>query len=163
MDFIPGGEKNPSSEKQLALKKQEKIQFLDYEITFLGFDVSGMMSQEEGQDVSVGANLLVSYKGEHPTAVKPIISKGKEGWAASPVRLPGPVEAYLTLVQIQASEGRIVLDYQGPAASPEKGVDKTPPAFIAEISTKPGMTVLWLGTFLILLGGSFGVVRRWPN
>ena len=163
VDFIPGGEKNPSSEKQLALKKEEKIQFLDYEITFLNFDVSGMMGQEEGQDVSVGANLLVSHKGGYPTPVKPIISKGKEGWSASPVRLPGAVEAYLTLVQIQASEGSIVLAYQGTEASPEKGLGKSPPAFIAEISTKPGMTVLWLGTFLILLGGSIGVVRRWPT
>jgi cytochrome c-type biogenesis protein CcmF len=163
VDFIPGGENNPSSGKQLALKKGEKIQFLDYEITFLNFDVSGMMSQQEGQDVSVGADLLVSHKGGNPTAVKPIISKGKEGWAASPVKLPGPVEAYVTLVQIQASEGSIVLDYQGPVDVAKESPEKTPPAFIAEVSKKPGMTVLWLGTFLILLGGSIGVARRWPK
>jgi cytochrome c-type biogenesis protein CcmF len=163
VDFIPSGETNPASGKQLQLKKQEKVQFLDYEITFVSFDVSGMMAQEEGQDVSVGADLLVAYKGEYPKPVKPIIVKGKEGWSASPARLPGPVEAYVTLVQIQAGEGIIVLDYQGPASSPSESSEKTPPAFIAEISIKPGMTVLWLGTFLILLGGSIGVARRWPR
>ena len=93
--------------------------------------------------------------------LKPVLTLGKEDNIAKPVRLPGPVEAYVSLVKIQASAGTIVLDYQGPAASPGKATAKTPPAFIAEVSIKPGMTVLWLGTFLILLGGSIGVVRRW--
>jgi cytochrome c-type biogenesis protein CcmF len=163
VDFNPGGEETPSAEKQLELKKEEKIQFQDYEIKFVAFDVSGMMGQKEGQDVTVGADLLVSYKGGYPTEVKPIISKGQEGWSARPVKLPGPVDAYVTLVQIRASEGSIVLDYQGPASSPGENPEKTPPAFIAEVSIKPGMTVLWLGTFLILLGGGIGVARRWPH
>jgi hypothetical protein len=71
------------------------------------------------------------------------------------------VEAYVSLVKIQASDGSIVLEYEGPAAGQGTNTEKTPPAFIAEVSVKPGMTVLWLGVFLILLGGSIGVVRRW--
>ena len=113
--------------------------------------------------MSVGADLLVSYKSGNPVTVKPIITKGQEGWLASPARLPGPLEAYVTLVQIQAGAGSIVLDYQGPPSGPGKSAEKTPPAFIAEVSIKPGMTVLWLGTFLILLGGGIGVARRWPQ
>jgi hypothetical protein len=88
---------------------------------------------------------------------------GKEGNTANRVKLPGPAEAYLTLTQIQASAGSIVLDYQGPTSDQDKPVEKSPPAFIAEVSIKPGMTILWLGCFLILAGGSIGVVRRWPK
>lgn len=163
VDFKPSGEENNPTGKQLELKKQEKIKIQDYEITFVGFDVSAMMGQKEGQDVSVGADLLVSYKSGNPVTVKAIITKGQEDWSASPARLPGPVEAYVTLTQIQASTGSIVLDYQGPASGQDKAVEKTPPAFIAEVSIKPGMTVLWLGVFLILLGASIGVARRWPK
>jgi len=163
VDFKPGNEESRSAGKQLELKKQEKIKIEDFEMTFVGFDVSGMMGQKEGQDVSVGADLLVSYKSGNPVSVKPIITKGQEGWSASPVKLPGPVEAYVTLAQIQASAGSIVLDYQGPASGQDKTVQKTPPAIIAEVSIKPGMTVLWLGTFLILLGASISVARRWPK
>ena len=152
VDFKPSEEENNPTGKQLELKKQEKIKIEDFEITFDGFDVSAMMGQKEGQDVSVGADLLVSYKSGNPVTVKAIITKGQEGWSASPARLPGPVEAYVTLTQIQASAGSIVLDYQGPASGQDKAVEKTPPAFIAEVSIKPGMTVLWLGTFLILFG-----------
>jgi hypothetical protein len=154
-------EKTLSAGKQLELKKQEKIQLQDYEITFVAFDVSGMMGQQNGQGVSVGADLLASYKNEDPVKLKPVLTMGKEGNSAKPVRLPGPVEAYVSLVKIQASAGSIVLEYEGPAAGPGKGTEKTPPAFIAEVSIKPGMTVLWLGSFLILVGGSIGVFRRW--
>jgi len=154
-------EETPSAGKELELKKQEKIQLQDYEITFVGFDVSGMMGQQNGQGVSVAADLVGSYKNEDPVKLKPVLTMGKEANSAKPVKLPGPVEAYVSLVKIQASVGSIVLEYQGPAASPGKGGEKTPPAFIAEVSVKPGMTVLWLGSFLILVGASVGVVRRW--
>jgi hypothetical protein len=79
-DFKPGNEESRSAGKQLELKKQEKIKIEDFEMTFVGFDVSGMMGQKEGQDVSVGADLLVSYKSGNPVSVKPIITKGQEGW-----------------------------------------------------------------------------------
>jgi len=147
----------------LELKKQQKIQFQDYEITFVGFDISGMMAQKDGQGVSVGADVVVSYKGEDPLTLKPVLTMGKEGNTSSRVKLPGPAEAYLSLARIEASSGSIVLDYQGPASGQDKIAQTTPPAFIAEVSTKPGMTVLWLGTFLILLGSGIGVARRWPK
>ena len=165
VDFQPAKEESRSAaRKQLELKKQEKIEFLDYELTFVGFDISGMMAQKEGQGVSVGADIMVSYKGEEPITLKPVLSMGKEGNTSSRVKLPGPDEAYLSLTRIEASSGSILLDYQGPAPPGQNQiVEKTPPAFIAEVSIKPGMTVLWLGTFLILFGAGIGVARRWPN
>ena len=165
VDFQPAKEGGRSADRrQLELKKQQKIQFLDYEITFVGFDISGMMAQKEGQGVSVGADIVVSYKGEDPLPLKPVLTMGKEGNTSSRVKLPGPAEAYLSLVGIEASSGSIALDYQGPAsAGQDKIAQTTPPAFIAEVSIKPGMTVLWLGTFLILFGASIGVARRWPK
>jgi hypothetical protein len=161
VDFEPEKEQTVSAGKQLELKKQENIRYQDYDITFVGFDVSGMMGQQNGQGVSVGADLLVSYKNEEPVKLKPILALGKEGNTAEPVRLPGAVEAYVRLIKIEASAGSIVLQYEGPAAAAGEATEKTPPAFIAEVSIKPGMTVLWLGTFLILVGASIGVVRRW--
>ncbi|MGD8381083.1 MAG: cytochrome c biogenesis protein CcsA [Syntrophobacterales bacterium] len=165
VDFQPASEGGRSANReQLEIKKQQKIQFQDYEITFVGFDISGMMTQKEGQGVSVGADILVSYKGEDPLPLKPVLTMGKEGNTARRVKLPGPAEAYLSLSRIEASSGSIILDYQGPAsAGQEKIAQPTPPAFIAEVSTKPGMTVLWLGTFLILFGAGVGVARRWPQ
>jgi cytochrome c-type biogenesis protein CcmF len=165
VDFQPAEEQSRTAAgRQFELKKQEKIQVLDYEITFVGFDISGMMAQKEDQGVSVGADLMVTYKGEEPLSLKPILTMGKEGNTSSRVKLPGPAEAYLSLAGIEASSGTIILDYQGPASVGEdKIAQTTPPAFIAEVSIKPGMTVLWLGSFLILFGAGVGVARRWPK
>jgi len=164
VDFRPGqAESQPGPGSSLELQLQKKAKLYDYEITFTGFDISGMMGQKEGQDVSVGADLVVSYKGGDPVNLKPILTMGNSNSPTSTVKLPGPEEAYLTLAGIKADTKSIILDYQGPPSTPGKTVQKTPPAIIAEVSIKPGMTVLWLGTFLILLGASISVARRWPK
>jgi cytochrome c-type biogenesis protein CcmF len=162
VDFQPAREE-AHAEKRFQVKKQEKIKFEDYEINFLDFEVSGMTDQTESRGVSVGADLVVSYKGEDPVNLKPILSMVHGNNTSKPVRLPGPVEAYVSLAKIDANTKSIVLDYHGPASTSGKTTEKTPAAFIAEVSIKPGMTVLWLGVFLILLGGGIGVVRRWPK
>jgi cytochrome c-type biogenesis protein CcmF len=166
VDFRPGQEESqpaPGSGDSLELQLQKKATLHDYEITFTGFDISGMMGQKDSQSVSVGANIVASYKGGDPVNLKPILTMGNSNSPTSTVKLPGPEEAYLTLAGINADSKSIVLNYQGPTPTPQKSVKKNPPAMIAEVSIKPGMTVLWVGTFLILLGGGIGVYRRWPK
>ncbi len=162
VDFKPGREESRSG-KQLQMKKEETIKLEDYEITFVGFEVSGMMDQTESRGVSVGADILVSYKGEDPVNLKPVLTMVHGNSTSKPVKLPGPAEAHLSLVQIQASTKSVVLDYQGPASAVGKTAEETPSTFIAEVSIKPGMTVLWLGTCLILLGACISIARRWPS
>lgn len=158
VDFHPG-EKKPLGYDILA-QKGKKIQFHDYELTFTGFDVSKMMGKEGTHDMSVGAHIEVSYKGGEPATLKPIITIGQLQSPSSRVKLPGPEEAYLTLVKIDAGGKTIGLVYDGPQ-SDEKKIETSPPYFIADVSIKPGMTVLWLGTLLILIGGGIAIPRRW--
>ena len=160
LNFDPGDKKS-DSENHLNLKKEQKVRFRDYEFNFTGFDVSGMMGRKDAKNVSVGTNIVVSYKGEEPVELKPAI--GNEHSPSSRVKLPGPYEAYVTLISIDAGAKTIHLDYQGPPSAEGKGNEKNPPAVIVEVSIKPGMTLLWLGTFLILLGGGVGVVRRYRD
>jgi len=160
VEFDPG-KKESGSGNHLHLKKGQKIRFHDYELTFTGFDVSGMMSKKDARGMSVGANIVVSYKDAEPVTLKPVITVGQQHSPSSRVKLPGPEDAYLTLVKIDAGSKMIGLAYQGPASSAEKSAEKSPPAVIAEVSIKPGMTLLWLGTFLILLGGGVAIARRW--
>ncbi|MBN1840873.1 MAG: cytochrome c biogenesis protein CcsA [Deltaproteobacteria bacterium] len=163
LDFEPGQEKG--SGNSLDLKRGNKIAFHDYELEFTGFDVSGMMGQD-ARNMTVGANIVASYKGDDRATLKPVITMSKKHGPSSPssrVKLPGPDDAYLTLERIDAGAKTIGLVYEGPGSASEKSAEKSPPAVIAEVSIKPGMTVLWLGTFLILVGGSIAVVRRWPK
>jgi cytochrome c-type biogenesis protein CcmF len=162
VDFRPG-EKGKASGQQVRLTKGKTVQFQDYELTFTGFDVSGMMGKEGSHDMRVGATIEASYKGGEPATLKPVITVGQLHSPASHVKLPGPQEANLILVGIQADEKAINLIYRGPDSSAEQEPEEIPPRIVVEVSTKPGMTLLWLGTFLILLGGCFAIPRRWTK
>ena len=159
VDFDPGKEKGADTDMIIAKGKKKKFQ--DYQLTFTGFDVSRMMGQQGTHDMTVGANIQVSYKGEAPVILKPVITVGQLHSPSSRVKLPGPEEAYLTLVRIDAGGKTIGLVYEGPKPEKEQEAEDTPPSVIAEVSIKPGMTILWLGTLLILIGGCIAIPRRW--
>jgi cytochrome c-type biogenesis protein CcmF len=161
VDYLPG-KKSTDSGKHIVLEKNYEVDFHDYKLKFEGFDVSAMMGRKDAQGMSVGTNIAVSYKGGESVSLKPVMMVGKKDNPSSRVKLPGPDDAYLTLVSIDAGAKTIHLVYHGPASPVKKDIEK-PPALIAEVSIKPGMTMLWLGTLLILGGGTIAVVRRLPK
>jgi cytochrome c-type biogenesis protein CcmF len=164
IDFDPGERKGHSHPgDHLTLERGKKITFHGYEFTFTGFDVSDMMGKKGTHDMKVGANIEASYKGAEPVTLKPVIAVGQLHSPSSRVKLPGPQEAYLTLETVQAGTKKISVVYEGPGAAPEKKPEQTLPSVVAEVSIKPGMTVLWLGTFLILLGACIAIPRRWKR
>ena len=162
VDYLPGN-KSHSSGDHIVLQKDNGIDFHDYRLKFAGFDVSGMGGTKGAREMTVGADIEVSYKGAEPVTLKPTMIVGKKENPSSRVKLPGPENAYLTLKTIDAGTKTIGLLYEGPAAADAKEPVEKPPALIAEVSTKPGMTTLWLGTVLILAGGVIAIVRRLPK
>jgi cytochrome c-type biogenesis protein CcmF len=161
IDFQPG--RKGSTGDEIVLEKDKKVQFHDYELQFTGFDVSAMMGKKDAGQMSVGANILVSYQGKEPVTLKPVLTVGQTNTPSSRVELPGAQDAYLTLSRIDASAKTVTLAYEGPEGETEKGTEDMLPAVIAEVSIKPGMTLLWLGTFLILVGGCIAIRRRWQS
>ena len=158
VDFDPG-KKTHGPGDYITVKKGDKVQFHDYELTFERFDVSGMMSKKDSRHMRVGADIVVSHKGAESVSLKPMMTVGKKNEPSSRVKLPGPKDAYLTLMSIDAGAKTIGFVYHGPESAAKKHVE-SPPALIAEVSIKPGMTMLWLGTILILTGGVIAIVRR---
>jgi hypothetical protein len=129
---------------------------------FTAFDISSGMGKRESKELSVGANILVSYKEQDPVELKPLIKIGGEHQHSGPlsrVKLPGPDDAYVTLESVNAGAKTIHLDYQ--SSKEDIGEKDNLPSVLAEVSIKPGMTVLWLGTFLMLSGGVTATARRW--
>jgi len=156
------GKKKAGFNKQILLKKGDTIHIQDYDLTFTGFEVSSMMGTPDGGDVTVGANILVSYKGGDPVNLKPVIIMGQTKSPAGSVKLPGPREAYIVLARIDATTKSISLIYHEllmDAAA--KDAESSLPSILIDVSIKPGMTVLWTGVFLMLLGGSIATVRRY--
>jgi len=163
-DFVQG-KKPPVSGDHLVVKKGEPVTFKNYEIEFVGYDLSVMKAKDKTQgSMSVGADLLVSYKDGNPVPLKPIFTVGEQKEQSNRVKLPGEEEAYLAIVGMEVGQKTIELHYEGPdSTTPEKEQPSQPPTLYAEVSIKPGMSLLWLGVTLLLLGGVLSIYRRWPK
>jgi cytochrome c-type biogenesis protein CcmF len=160
IDFQPG--RSAGTANEIVLEKGKTFHFHPYDLAFTDFDVSAMMGKREAGPMSVGANIEVSYEGKEPVTIKPLMTVGESKSPASRVKLPGPEDAYVTLTRMDATAKTITLIYEGPEGA-ETALEEKPPAVIAEVSVKPGMTLLWFGTCLILFGGCVAIPRRWQR
>ena len=155
------GKNEAGFNKQILLKKGNTIKLQDYELTFTGFEVSSMMgaANSEDKDMAVGANILVSYKGGNSVNLKPVIIMGRTKSPSGSVKLPGPRDAHIILARIDATTKSINLIYHERLDEGAKEAESLP-SILIDVSIKPGMTLLWAGVFLLLLGGSIAIVRR---
>lgn len=138
-------------EKSVVLKKGESKAIGGYNIKFVGFD----MSAHAGEGgMRVGATLEVSREQEKVTLTPVIGMEGTEGEdSLRTVLLPGG-EDYLVLEKIDADDRAVVLSLI--SAKPETGKN----LLVLEVSQKPLINVLWLGTVLIMIGLAFSAYRR---
>jgi len=164
VDYDSGRKKAPSN--QIVIKKGQTIHRDPYAITFNGFDIRGM-GQNTLTGISVGARLTVAYKTEASVDLTPVLNMGQGQTNAADHRekLPGQEAAFVSLVQINADEKTVTLVYEGSSVNTEKAqnAEKPKASVILDVSIKPGMTLLWVGTFLMLFGGVVGIIRRRPR
>ena len=111
-------------------------------------------------EIRVGAEIEIAFQDEKAVHTKPIFSTAKGPNPEARVRLPGPREAFITLIGLDPGAKTIHLDYEGPLPNVKEETIAKPPSMIVEVAVKPGMTILWFGVFLVLLGGCMGVARR---
>jgi cytochrome c-type biogenesis protein CcmF len=160
VDYDLGQEETPSN--QIEIKKDQTIHFHQYNITFTGYDIQAGMGGNSSAGMSVGAKLSVAYKDEKPVILIPVLDITQRSNPKGRVKLPGPDEAFLNLTKINANDKSITLVYAGPDADAKatNATQKSKAAVILDVSIKPGMTLLWLGTILMALGGAVGIIRR---
>jgi len=149
-----GAADSTSAGKVMTLKKGETLAFQDYQITFVKFDVAGM-GEHQGA-VKVAAELLVSYRHGAPMELRPLYAVGASDNSESRVKLPGEVDAFLNLMRIDATNKTIELLYDGPQTETPLATE----TLFAEVSIKPGMSLLWIGVTLLIVGGMLSIYRR---
>ena len=160
VDFDSGEKQEPPG--RIVMNKGQTVRLHPYTITFTDYNIRAGMGDNKAAGISVGAELTVAYKEEKPVVLIPVLNVGQAKGSDSRVRLPGREEAFVTLLRINANEKTIALIYEGPEAASEKAPDSRNQraSVILEVSIKPGMTLLWGGTFLMLFGGVIGIIRR---
>ncbi len=151
IEFDPGREARGAP---VELAKGETFTRGPYAITFRGFEMRG--SHADTGQVSIGANLAVTYAGATETLAPTLVST-TEGLRAQPVPLPGSTAATVALTGVNASEGRIRLTFENLAAS---GQAAPAMRLSVDISVKPYINLLWAGLVVLLIGGVLALVRR---
>ncbi|MEW5794946.1 MAG: cytochrome c biogenesis protein CcsA [Candidatus Zixiibacteriota bacterium] len=139
----------------LALRKGETKLEGDYTFTFEEFEIGGH-DEMGAAGMSVAAKIIVAHGDSAQTiAPKVIQGSGDTGVESQPAEISLNGRKYQASIrQIIADQGVVVLDIPGllPGISPEK--------LILDISKKPMITLVWVGTTLILLGSLTSLYRR---
>lgn len=163
-----------------TLAKGEKAVMGGYEVTFLSF----AFPPTDPADMKVAAVLEVKRQGDaSPSTVMPaMIVRGDGHRDFEAAAMPGSAEGSevkIWLAALDAGAGTVTLKLDLPAgkAGAAQGVrsgegateaegaqtpSESKPAGVAiiEVTTKPLINVLWLGTILVLLGTAIATVRR---
>lgn len=137
----------------LALQKGEAKQQGDLTFTFQDFEVGG--HEEMGaESMSVTARIEVA-RGDEVQTISPRIVQGGTGLTHEPAEFSlGGQKYQADILQVMADQGVVVLDIPGllPQLKPAR--------LILDISKKPMISLVWIGTTLILLGSLASVYRR---
>jgi len=149
-NYIP-----PETPGVFRLQKDEAKEIAGYKITFRKFHVPDMEKMHEGGTVHVGAILDVEYQGKK-TTVEPLFVLGPQERKSVAAKLPGPAGAAVDFEGMNVESRQIELSLKGVKV----GGPKPQETVSLEISKKPMMNVLLLGTWIVVLGGIMTIRRR---
>ncbi len=134
-----------------TLKKGETKTIQGHTLQFVGFD---MFPHQTGFPISVGATLKVKTDGVVDTLTPAIMmdESGQQQFQKM-VYLPGGKDG-LILEQIDADRKMVKLSLLAPEDESQKDL------LVLEVSKKPLINLLWLGTVLIMSGLAISTYRR---
>ncbi|HPS79634.1 MAG TPA: cytochrome c-type biogenesis CcmF C-terminal domain-containing protein, partial [Thermoanaerobaculaceae bacterium] len=125
-------------------------------LTFQDFDRGG--GHAEGQQLSVGATLTLALSGEPTRTVVPRLGMSEKGMTSSREALLGIPGGWVEVAGINADLGRVRLKLGGiPGVHAAPG---EPASFVAELTIKPGISLVWIGLLVLLAGATLALARR---
>ncbi len=161
IQIIPA-EKSWSNITEIELKKGQPVAHGDYLLHFTGYDMDG--HQMQAGDVHLAAIIEVRDKdGKLLDTIKPaMIMQGREK-KNIPAELPDKSHQVM-IKSINVESGSIKLALAGKEGQDSRYAGKE--LLAVEVSVKPLINVLWLGTILLVIGfllALFQVTKRKPK
>jgi len=145
--------------KTFRLKKDQSLQVDGYDITFRDFEMVDPTTMAPNTTIAVRALLDIRTLGSDSTfTINPLFSIVREDSLAITQSQPmafGDTGHEVQFVNVNPSTGEIELIIGGANRIIE------PDWVLLTIERKPLVAVVWLGTFLLMLGFSIAIIRRW--
>jgi cytochrome c-type biogenesis protein CcmF len=140
----------------VVIRQGQTRRVADYAVTFERF---GMDEHTSGDgDVRVVAHLTAVIGGD-TVRLEPalVMEQGSQGFSEVPAPLPGNPGGQVVISDILADQKAVVLAFPGVT-------DQTAPdRLVLDVSKRPLINLVWLGTTIILLGGLVVYVRRFSD
>jgi len=146
-------------ESTLTLTKGETKEIQGYQVNFTEFK---MTPHEDGRNFQVGAVLHI-VKGEHHHTVTPVMLMGSKGRQSQPVLIHAKSaynpEITVTLNNLNADTKMVELVFAGLGETEAVDHDDSE-QLVVEFSKKPFMSILWVGTVLLIIGTLISFTER---
>jgi cytochrome c-type biogenesis protein CcmF len=137
------------------LHKGETLAYEDLKITFDDFDLSDF--DPEAGKINFGVVFLVEHDGQ-TIEVTPTYKGGMGGTpATTPAIVPGTDGITLSIGRIDAEGGAVQLQVIDPSLAAE---GPKPASLVLDVSTKPLISLVWIGTILIVVGIAMAIGLR---
>jgi cytochrome c-type biogenesis protein CcmF len=141
--------------RTVVLAKGETLNYKGLNIVFDDFDMSDF--DPEAGKINFGVVFNVEVDGQ-TIEVIPTYRGGMGGEPViTPAVVPGTGGMTLSPGRIDAEGGTVQLQVYDPALAPEGA---TPASLVLDVSTKPLISLVWLGTILIMVGISMAMAIR---
>jgi cytochrome c-type biogenesis protein CcmF len=138
-----------------ALTKGETLSYENLRITFADFDLSDF--DPEAGKIDFGVVFSVDVDGQ-TVEVVPTFTSGMGGDpVVTPALVPGSGGITLSPTRIDAENGAVRLEVYDPSL-PAEGPE--PASLVLDVSTKPLIALVWIGTLLVMLGTVIAITLR---
>ncbi len=140
--------------RSVVLGKGETLAYGDLAITFRDFDLSDF--DPEAGKINFDAVFEVEREGT-VAEVRPSFRGGAGAPTVTPAAVPGAGGIRLTMGRVDAEGGTVELQVFDPELAP---APPQPMSLVLDVSTKPLISLVWIGTLLIMLGIGMAIVLR---
>ncbi len=138
-----------------VLHKGETLAYEDLKIAFQDFDLSEF--DPEAGKIDFGAVFEVTHDGR----TLEVVPRSRGGMGGSrqvtPATVPGTDGVTLSIGRVDAESGTVELQVFDPSL-PAQGA--TPASFVLDVSTKPLIGLVWIGTLVVMAGIAMSALLR---
>lgn len=140
--------------RQKILKKGESLEYEGFTIRFEDFDLSNF-APKEGK-IEFGVVCAVEKDGATQKVVPRYDQSMGEG-GITPAPIPGSNGLSLSIGQVSAEDGAVQFKVFDPTLPPRTG---KPASLVLDISTKPWISLIWLGSMMMVVGLSLSIFKH---
>jgi cytochrome c-type biogenesis protein CcmF len=138
-----------------VLRKGETLAYENIKITFDDFDLSDF--DPDAGKINFGVVFQVEHEGR-TVEVVPVFRGGMGGsQSVTPATIPGTDGVTLNIGKIDAEGGSVQLQVYDPSMAAQ---GPTPASLVIDLSTKPLISLIWIGTLLVMVGVGLTIALR---